>query len=121
MIPGEQNLFDLSFLEQMDDKEFIVQVISLYLKDTQTDLDDVKRAFANNEIETVYKTCHKLKSSTGMLQANGLYALLEKTEKTAKAGGDSQQVGELLESVYAAFNTLKPALEEHLLSLQATS
>ena len=121
MIPGEQNLFDLSFLEQMDDKDFIVQVITLYVTDTQTDLDEVKRAFANNDIETVYKTCHKLKSSTGMLQANGLYALLEKTEKTAKAGGDKQLIGELIQQVFASFNVLKPALEEHLVTLQATS
>ncbi|MES2893850.1 MAG: Hpt domain-containing protein [Bacteroidota bacterium] len=112
-------LFDLSFLEQMDDQAFIIQVINLYLQDTASDLETMRNDFSAGDLDSVYKTAHKLKSSTGMLQANGLFGILEKTEKTAKAGSLTGELTGLMESGRAEFEVLKLALEAHLQQLPA--
>ncbi len=111
---AERQLYDLCFLEQMDDKNFIVQIIVLFLHDTHNDLGDMKRAFDANDCDTVYRTAHKLKSSTGMLQANALFTILEKIEKIAKARRETSQLDELLQTAQYEFDQLKTALELHL-------
>lgn len=117
MIKPEQ-LFNLGFLEQMDDKNFIIQVIILYLQDTDKDLAEMKGAFEAGNLEVVYKTAHKLKSSTGMLQANKLYAVLEQTESIAKQAEATPQLTELVTTARMEFCDLKSALELHLKELQ---
>ena len=118
MTTAGTKLFDLSFLEQMDDQAFIIQVITLYLQDTQSDLDTMQQDFSSGNLESVYKTAHKLKSSTGMLQANTLFAILEKTEKSAKAGSLTSELSGLMESGRTEFAVLKLALEAHLQQLE---
>src|SRR5665647_2147926 len=107
----EQKLFDLSFLEEMDDKNFTVEIIVLYLQDTHNDLRELKRAFDAGDLDTVHKTAHKLKSSTGLLQANKLFTILEKTEIIAKAGGKTSQLAELVQTAQYEFDQLKTGLE----------
>ncbi len=119
MISAETSLFDLSFLEQMDDKAFLVQVISLYVQDTSADLSNMSVAFTAGKLDLVYQTAHKLKSSTGMLQANTLFSILEKTEKNAKAGNPDGSLGSLIENCLSAFDQLKIALEVRLTELEA--
>jgi len=114
MTSAETKLFDLSFLEQMDDQAFIIQVVTLYLQDTQADLATMENDFGAGDLDAVYKIAHKLKSSTGMLQANSLFLLLEKTEKTAKAGILTSELSSMLQSVRSEFGILKLALETHL-------
>ena len=118
MTSAGTKLFDLSFLEQMDDQAFIIQVITLYLQDTQADLTTMENDFGGGNLDAVYKTAHKLKSSTGMLQANALFAILELTEKTAKAGTPSSELDSLIQSARTQFEILKLALETHLQQLE---
>lgn len=121
MTSTDDKLFDLTFLEQMDDNGFIIQIIELYLHDTAKDLDDVKIALSAGDIDTVYKTAHKLKSSTGMLQANKLFETLEKTEQLAKSGGAASQVSSYIASAVEQFEQLKIQLESHLKVLQSAA
>lgn len=109
-----QKLYDLSFLEQMDDKTFLIQVIELYLQDTEKDLEEMEQAFDAGVLDTVYKTAHKLKSSTGMLQANDLYAVLEQTEQAAKHGGPGNEIAALINNAKKQFDRLKTGLAEEL-------
>lgn len=110
----EQKLFDLSFLEQMDDNNFTIEVIVLYIKDTHIDLEIMKQSFDEGDQESVYKTAHKLKSSTGMLQANTLFSILEKIEITAKSGEGISRLDQLVQEARYEFDQLKAALELHL-------
>lgn len=114
----DQKLFDLSFLEQMDDINFLSDVITLYIKDTNNDLNSMKIALDSGSLETVYKTAHKLKSSTGMLQANSLSQLFDQTERMAKSGEKGSQLNELVARARTEFDKLKPALQIHLQRLQ---
>ena len=115
---AEQQLFDLSLLEQMSDKSFIKQVIDIYLQDASIDMLEIKKAFITGDQETVHKKAHKVKSSTGMLKANALYNLLTDIEKTAKTGLDNSQLSGLIEQSILSFNLLQAALLLHLQELQ---
>ena len=113
----ENKLFDLSYLEQMDDKGFIIQLLNIYISDTRNDLVEMKAAFDTASFDTVCKIAHKLKSSTGMLQANNLFGIFEKIEKIAKSGGDTSPLAELVPKAQQEFELLKSALELHLQSI----
>lgn len=117
----KEKLFDPSFLEDMDDKDFIKEVIALYLKDTNIDLAQMKRSFDDADFEAIYKMAHKLKSSTGMLQANTLYAVLENTEQVARSRQDSDKLARLIESAGLEFEELKGSLELYLHELSLAS
>jgi HPt (histidine-containing phosphotransfer) domain-containing protein len=110
----EQKLFDLSFLEQMDDKNFITEIITLYLKDTGSDLEKMKQASDEGDLGTIHKIAHKLKSSTGLFQANTLFNILENMEKTAKEGVKTKMLEELVKTAQDEFNQLKPPLKMYL-------
>jgi HPt (histidine-containing phosphotransfer) domain-containing protein len=114
MISGAQKkVFDLSCLELLNDKNFLVQVIELYLLDSQKDMQDLMQAVADTNYDTVHQIGHKLKSSTGMLQANRLYDLLETIEKTAKLG-EKQSIPHLFQSANYEYNQLKNELQVFL-------
>lgn len=115
----EERLFDLSYLEQMDDKNFIIQILDIFLIDTPADLLVLEDAFKAGDLDTVCKTAHKLKSSTGMLQANSLFDMLGNIEKLAKTGIASNQLTELVQSSRVEFNQLKNGLELHLQEIKA--
>ena len=114
---AEPKIFDLSFLEEMDDKNFLKQVIGLYLEDTPQDLTEMKEALLIPEPDTIAKKAHKLKSSTGMLQANKLFDILEETENLAKEGQVTTELNELMAQAQNEFDALKKALETHLETL----
>ena len=111
---AERQLYDLCFLEQMNDKIFLREVIELYIRDTDSDLGDMKRAFNTGDFDTVFRTAHKLKSSTSLLQANKLFAILGETEIIAQKGAWPNQLDELLAMARIEFEYLKTALELHL-------
>lgn len=115
----EERLFDLALLEQMDDENFIIQIIEIFLLDTPADLAIMEHAFKDGDLDTVCKTAHKLKSSTGMLQANSLFGMLGNIEKLSKTGITSSQLTELVQSSSVEFNQLKNALKLHLHDIKA--
>ncbi len=121
MISSEEKLFDLTFLEQMDDNGFIIQIVDLYLQDTAKDLNEMNIALKAGQMDTIYKTAHKLKSSTGMLQAHTLFDTLEKTENLAKTGGDVNEVKMYVTAATEQFGKLKVQLESHLKVLQSAA
>jgi HPt (histidine-containing phosphotransfer) domain-containing protein len=114
----DQKMFDLSFLEQMEDIHFMTEVITLYIKDTNNDLNVMKSALDSGALDTVFKTAHKMKSSTGMLQANSLSQILDQTEQVAKAGERGSRLSELVARARMEFDQLRPALQMHLQRLQ---
>ena len=117
MIIAEQKLFDLSFLEQIDAENFVIKVIVMYLHDTNNDFVDIENAMDKENIDAVCKTAHKLKSSTGMLQAHKLYAVLEQIELISKDENGNELSG-LVQTARNEFDVLKKALEIHLDSIK---
>ncbi len=118
MIIGEETIFDLSYLEEMDDPEFLVQVINLYLIETPKDILEMMQGLNTSDAEVIRKNAHKLKSSTGMLQAQKLLTLLQDIEKILISGKISELLKDKLASVNKEYEVLKTALQNHLKSMK---
>lgn len=118
---NDSPLFDLSFLEEMDDRNFVAEVVNLYIHDTAADLQEMAAALKSRKTETVAQAAHKLKSSTGMLQADRLFQILAQTEQVAKEGNSSGELASLVPMAQQAFEQLKTGLERYLRTAPATA
>ena len=117
MMIAEQKMFDLSFLEEMNDRNFLIEVLGLYIADTPNDLAEMKQALKIPDADSIARIAHKIKSSTGMLQAKRLLSVLEQTEIMAKSGAVSPQLSGLVNEAQSEFELLKTALQVHLKTL----
>jgi len=113
MYPDER-LYDLGILEEMDDKEYIVEIISIFLNDTPGELKEISTAATARKMEIVSKTAHKLKNSAGALQAKSLVYLLTEIETSAKAGCSNEEFIQLIEMTQQEYNNLEQALQLYL-------
>ena len=116
---ADESLYDLSILEEMDDKEYIVEIVSMFLKDTPGELKEIKAALAAGNTEVVYKKAHKLKSSAGILQAQHLINLLTDLERIAKTEKIDADLSILLENVQRQYKDLEQALQQLLKKMAA--
>ncbi len=97
------NLFDLSLLEEMDDNEYIAEVLTIFLKNTPE--------------REVHKTAHKLKSSIGLLKANDLLNVMKKLEENGKAE-KSEGLVALAELAIHEYKKIETPLQENLKNIQ---
>ncbi len=114
----QDDLFDLSLLEEMDDIEYITDIVSIFLKNTPGELSELYEVCATNQLDAVYKIAHKLKSSVGLLQVKELLPLLIKIEETSKAG-NAEGLPELAKSANAAYIKIEAPLQNYLKNIQA--
>lgn len=77
--------YDLSLLEELQDRHQQQEIISLFLANTPLQLAELLADAENQDWERVGQQAHKLISSVGIIQANGLLALLKGIEGQAKA------------------------------------
>ena len=111
-------LFDLSLLEEMDDNEYVADILTIFLKNTPNELIELKRTCISNKFDSVYKMAHKLKSSAGLLQANFLLNVLIKIEETAKAE-KNYELPKLAELANDEYKKIEIPLKVHLRNIQA--
>ena len=116
---ADESLYDLSILEEMDDKEYIVEIVSMFLRDTPGELKEIKAALTAGNTEVVYKKAHKLKSSAGILQAQHLINLLTDLERIAKTEKIDADLSILLENVQRQYKDLEQALQQLLKKMAA--
>jgi signal transduction histidine kinase/CheY-like chemotaxis protein len=112
-IPTEEKLFDLSLVEEMDDNEYVVDILSIYLNETPSELNELEKACIAGKFTDVYKRAHKLKSSTGLLKASGLLTILIKIEETAKAEKNDGLI-KLSEQAKEEYKKIETPLQQHL-------
>ncbi len=115
-IPEEINsidLFDLSMLEEMDDSDYLSEILDIFLNNTPVELKQMQEAFASGRFDEVYKIAHKLKSSTGLLKANNLFEVLVKIEETARLK-NSEELNGLTDVAINEFKKLEMPLKERL-------
>lgn len=117
--PMNENLFDLSLLEEMDDNEYVSEIVGIFLSNTPSELNDLKKACASNRYADAYKMAHKLKSSTGLLKASFLSNVLIKIEDFAKTE-KKEGLLTLAEQAQEEYKKLETPLKEHLKSVRAS-
>ena len=115
--PGSEILFDLSLVEEMDDDEYVADILTIFLGNTPKEFNDLKKSCALNKCDDVYKMAHKLKSSAGLLQTNSLLTLLVKLEESAKAG-KSDELVKLAELANEEYKKIETPLKAHLRNLE---
>jgi len=48
-----ENLYDLSMLEEMDDNEYVVEMLTIYLEETPRELKEMREALTSGKTEII--------------------------------------------------------------------
>lgn len=110
----EQKRYDLSYVKEMDDPEYTIEILQLFLETTPPSLEALRQFTLQEDWEEVYQTAHKLKSSLGVLQMDDLLAEVTSIEQSAKEQQKLEGIPRLLKRIVREFNLMKPMLEAEL-------
>ena len=105
-----EKLYDLSMLYDMDDNEYVAQILTIFLRDVPKDLREMKDGLSAGKINQVYSAAHKLKSSAGVIQAYRLSMLLEQIESISRAGKLTSELANHIEEARCEYNKIQPPL-----------
>jgi CheY-like chemotaxis protein len=105
--------FDLSMLQELDDNDYLSQMIEIFLSMTPVELVEMEKQTEAGELENVYKIAHKLKSSTGLIKANILLDVLVQIEHEAK-NKNKADLKNLIAEGFSAFSELENPLKQEL-------
>ena len=117
---SNQKLFDLSILEEMDDNEYISEIINIYLKNCPGELAELRHACVAKQYDFVFKMAHKIKGSTSLLKSDNLLRVLGKMEEFAKAE-ISEGLEKLSEQANEEFNKLSVQLKDYLKTISSAA
>jgi len=91
-------------------------MLNAFLVTLPEELKELQLASGKEDYDQIYFMAHKLKGSTGMLQASTLMEILTKIEQAAREKAD---VTELVEKVSALFAELEAHLKEDIRNAEA--
>lgn len=113
---------DKAYLNEiyMGDVAYACEVFGLFMKYGLEELDQLKRACANQSWCEVRRYAHKVKPSMGMIGFPQLSEELEALELAAQAE-DEKEVKKIWTSFMKQFNAVKPKLEAAYALLRAGS
>lgn len=110
---NNSRLFDLGLLEEMEDSEYLSEILEIFLNSTPAEISELQTLFNKQDFENMYRIAHKLKSSAGLLKATSLLDTLVKIEKASREE-DQQQLAGLISSLNHEFNKIETPLNEYL-------
>ena len=110
-------LFDLSLVEEMDDNEYVSDILTIFLGNTPKELNDLKNACIADNYDLVHKMAHKIKGSAGLLQANSLLNILIRIEELAKAE-KNDDLAKLAEVAKEEYKKIETPLKERLRNIE---
>jgi CheY-like chemotaxis protein len=116
-VSPQEKPYDLSMLEEMDDNDYIIEIISIFLNETPKELVELQNGAASGRTDVICNKAHKLKSSTGLIQANKLLQILKNIEETA-ASLNGSQLNILVETACNEYKKIETALQAHLKDIQ---
>lgn len=114
IILAEEKLYDLRMLEEMDDNEYLVEVLSIFLNETPKELKEMKMAVTAKKISIVSNKAHKLKSSSGLLEARKLSKILVQIEETATLENQWQELTKLVETAQSEYKKIESSLKNYM-------
>ena len=114
---NNENLFDLCLLQEMGDNEYLADILTIFITNTPYELNELQKACTADEYNVVYTMAHKLKSSTGLLKANGLLNVLIKIEAAAKAEKNNGLV-KLAKQANEEYKKIEIPLQEYLKNIR---
>jgi PAS domain S-box-containing protein len=111
---NKNDLYNLSFLNEMEDSDYFCEVLRIFLETTPVMLDEIKEGVLYENWEMVNKKSHKLKSSLGILQMNSMLAMAADIEQKAKTQVRTNQISGILKKLTEQFQLVKPMIEAEL-------
>ncbi len=113
-----EKLYDLTLLEELDDKESLLEVLELFLQNTPIEIKELT-AFADQQNwDGVFRAAHKIKGAVSILQATKLSLLLGALEANAREENDLLLVMEQVATAIEMYTVLEKQLLEKLSALQ---
>jgi HPt (histidine-containing phosphotransfer) domain-containing protein len=112
-----EELYDLSILEEMEDNEYMAEVLNVFLKETPEELKEMNQALNKGNNDMIATKAHKIKGSAGVIQANKLIELLIKIETIAKKGIQSSELKSLVDNTRLLYSNIELSLQKHLKAL----
>ncbi len=118
LLSTTEDLYDLSMLEEMDDNEYLLEILAALLDESPKDIKELKEALQAGKTDIVAKRAHKLKSSAGVIQAERLTALLTEIENTGKAGSVTNELSSLVDDAVFEYSRIERSLKLYVLRLK---
>jgi HPt (histidine-containing phosphotransfer) domain-containing protein len=111
-----EELYDLSMLKEMDDTEYLLDMLQSLLNDSPDDFTALKTAFAKNDLTVVCQKAHKLKNSAGIIQAESLMELLQQIEAAGKNNAVTA-LPALINEASALYSHIETSLKNYISEL----
>ena len=107
-----QKLYDLSLLEELDDKESILDVLSLFLDNTPAEVKELSLLVQQKNWNVLFRQAHKIKGAVAILQATKLAELLGRLEENAKEEKGLSGIEKQVEEITTLFAQVEIHLRE---------
>ena len=103
---------DLEYLESMSmgSNEMIVEMIDLFVAQSDEMIDDINQHFQNDDFENLKKTLHKLKSSANLFQISELVDIIIDFESKNKDNFNKETLSTLVREIVKIVLTAKEQL-----------
>ncbi|PRY11268.1 HPt (histidine-containing phosphotransfer) domain-containing protein [Pontibacter ummariensis] len=105
-------LFKLDYLIKMSsgNKDFVKELINLFLQHVPLEMHRLERAITTGDLPEAKLIAHKLKSSTAMLGADSMTALLKQVEQLSVSTESSSELAPLHDQLRHIFEQTKKEL-----------
>ncbi len=91
---------------------FFREMVSLFLRDTESGLDEIDRLLKTNNLESAAELVHKISAPCGHLKAKRLHALLKELQAAATQPESHRQTTEILWDARNEFGRIKKDMEK---------
>lgn len=105
---GDEPLYDMSNVLEIDDHDFTLEILDMFLDTVPKALEELKTGIAQaTDWDTVTKVAHKLKGGVGVLQMNEMIKQLSTIEIDAKNRENLDQLQESLNICFEIYDAVK--------------
>ena len=116
LVPAKVH-YNLSMLENMDDNDYLAEVLTIFLRDTAQELKEMKEAVKAGQTAIIAQKAHKIKGSAGVIEATEMCNLLNRIEEIAKTATINDILKSLIEDTQQLFNNIAQPLKIHIKQL----
>lgn len=112
-------MYDLSFLEEIGDKQYLLDMLTLVVNNTRLQFELMQKGLLDQDWDLVINNAHKAKGSIGMLQVAELMSLLVKIETAGKETFTRHELPELIEKAILLYSQMETLLNKDIERLKS--
>ena len=105
-------LYDLSLLEELDDNESLLDVVSLFLENTPAEIKQLHQLAKDKSWDELFRLAHKVKGAVAILQAVPIAKLLGSIEEKAREKKELSEIPEKVDKVVLLFADMEKQLRD---------